>query len=981
MSRWSRADVHATWSNGEVCLWAWADGPARTAPLNALYADVYAGRPSGRVGSLRVAVPGRGEVSVPCMHWPVRAAIESFSGRPCSPSWSASVAWFHRVARFAGVLAGTRHVVPTLQSADGTPQQASARWLLVRTDAVDRVIERLAFHMPPVVAAAGEVEVVELVERFADAAARTGLRLSRWRPPASGRRESAVRNVRTVFRHLSDDALAPRGGFDVPGALEQVQHAFGLERARLLGEPLLRARLRMAPPADAEGSWSFALEVVDATDPTRWCSAADALASSGRAGEVSTSRHGQASMRALVLSSSAAIVDRVPVLAPLALSPEEPAALDIDDASTVLALASRLDGLGVELLGPEQLVRASVRVTAQAVPVPESASSAGLNAKALVHWGARIDDTAVDPAELERAAAAGSALMRVGERWIRLEEAQVRRVLDALDLHRAQHAEVDAATLLRLTADDDLDVAAGSTGELDAHDGSDDGVIGAGDGAHSWVSELLAGLPDDRLVETREPVGFTGELRHYQRRALSWLAFHRRLGFGAVLADDMGLGKTATALAHLLREPGPHLVVCPLSVVRNWEREAQRFAPELRVHVHHGDSRAEGDAAVEQLGSVDLVVTTYGLVSREVDTLQRVRWGVVVLDEAQAVKNPNTKAARAVRRLGAAQRIALTGTPIENRLSELWSILDVVNPGFLGSLARFQARFGVRIERDRDETAAEQLRRLTSPFLLRRTKADKQLLPDLPDKIEQIAWATLTREQASMYQGVVDELLANAERAEGMRRRGLVLASLTRLKQICNHPAQALGDGSRLAGRSGKLARFDELVDELIDADQRALVFTQYREMGVLIQRHLVERIGLSAPFLHGGVARRQRDAMVDRFQSGDGPPLLLVSLKAGGTGLNLTAATRVIHYDRWWNPAVEDQATDRAWRIGQTQTVFAHKLVCSGTLEERIGQLIDDKRALASAVVGATGEAWLSELSTDELRDLVVLDRSAGGR
>jgi len=331
-----------------------------------------------------------------------------------------------------------------------------------------------------------------------------------------------------------------------------------------------------------------------------------------------------------------------------------------------------------------------------------------------------------------------------------------------------------------------------------------------------------------------------------------------------------------------------------------------------------------------------------------------------------------------LRTLPAAQHIALTGTPVENRLSELWSIMSMVTPGLLGSLTSFRRRFATPIERNHDEAAAEALRRLTSPFLLRRTKADKSLVPDLPDKVEQLAWAALTREQAGMYQGVVDQLLADAQQATGMRRRGLVLAALTRLKQICNHPAHALGDGSRLGGRSGKLTRFDELVTDLLDAGEQALVFTQFREMGLLLQRHLNERFALPTPFLHGGVPRAARDRMVDQFQGGSASPLLLVSLRAGGTGLNLTAASRVVHYDRWWNPAVEDQATDRAWRIGQQRSVFVHKLVCQGTIEERVDAMINDKRALADAVVGTTGEAWLSELSTDELRDLIVLDHHA---
>jgi non-specific serine/threonine protein kinase len=440
----------------------------------------------------------------------------------------------------------------------------------------------------------------------------------------------------------------------------------------------------------------------------------------------------------------------------------------------------------------------------------------------------------------------------------------------------------------------------------------------------------------------------------------------------------MGLGKTPTTLAHISALPGPHLVICPLSVVRNWESEAARFTPMLRVAVHHGTGRSGATSFANVVAQHDLIITTYHVAARDVEALGAVQWATVVFDEAQAVKNPETRTAKALRTLPAAQHIALTGTPVENRLSELWSIMSMVTPGLLGNLTQFRRRFAIPIERNHDVAAAEALRRLTSPFLLRRTKADKSLVPDLPDKVEQLAWAALTREQASMYQGVVDQLLADAQQATGMRRRGLVLAALTRLKQICNHPAHALADGSRLGGRSGKLTRFDELVADLLDADEQALVFTQFREMGLLLQRHLNERFALPTPFLHGGVPRKGRDRMVDEFQSGSASPLLLVSLRAGGTGLNLTAASRVVHYDRWWNPAVEDQATDRAWRIGQHRSVFVHKLVCQGTIEERVDAMINDKRALADAVVGTTGEAWLSELSTEELRDLIVLDHNA---
>jgi non-specific serine/threonine protein kinase len=645
--------------------------------------------------------------------------------------------------------------------------------------------------------------------------------------------------------------------------------------------------------------------------------------------------------------------------------------LDLDQAESFLEQApAELERLGVELIGPEQLVKGGVAVRGTATPAPADDRQSRFGRDTLVSWTLAVTGAdgpaAITAAELARAETAGATLLRSGRRWVRLDPAALRKARARLVEHRRDHERVDAVTLLRLAADD---------------------TAGAGDDAdraqvtgEAWAADLLAGLPDERLREEHEPPGFTGALRHYQRRGLAWLRFLDRLGLGGCLADDMGLGKTATALAHLLERPGPHLVVCPLSVVRNWESEAARFTPGMRVVVHHGADRSRPGDGAGELAGADLVVTTYGLLARDAAHLAAIQWSTVVLDEAQMIKNPATHAARAVRQLRSGQKIALTGTPVENRLAELWAILDAVNPGMLGSRERFRRRFAGPIERSGDAGAAARLRRLTQPFVLRRSKADRQLVPDLPDKIEQIAWAGLTREQGVLYQQVVEQLLADAAATTGMRRRGLVLAALTRLKQICNHPAHALGDGSRLSGRSGKLARFDELVDELLDVDERALVFTQFREMGELLRRHLLERLGIEVPFLHGGVARARRDGMVSAFQHGAGPPVLLVSLKAGGTGLNLTAASQVIHYDRWWNPAVEDQATDRAWRIGQGRTVLVHKLVCEGTVEERIGTVIDDKRRLADAVVGS-GEAWLSELSTDELRELVRLDASEPAR
>ncbi len=414
-----------------------------------------------------------------------------------------------------------------------------------------------------------------------------------------------------------------------------------------------------------------------------------------------------------------------------------------------------------------------------------------------------------------------------------------------------------------------------------------------------------------------------------------------------------------------------------MSVVGNWQREAERFAPDLRVHVHHGSARLSGRALTDAVAGCDLFVTTYGLVVRDQQSLAGVQWARVVLDEAQNIKNSAARQTQAVRALPAGQRVALTGTPVENRLGELWSIMEFLNRGLLGSASDFRRRFAVPIERYRDESSAELLKRITAPFVLRRLKTDRSIIADLPEKVEMKVFCNITREQATLYQAVLDDMLARIDAAsEEIERRGLVLAAMMKLKQVLNHPAQFLRDGSRLDGRSGKLARLEEVLEEVVAGGDRALVFSQFAEMGQLLRVHLAVRLTREVLFLHGGTPKRARDEMVARFQSGT-LPVFVLSLKAGGTGLNLTAANHVIHFDRWWNPAVEDQATDRAFRIGQTKGVQVRKLVCVGTLEERIDQVIEQKRDLAELIVGS-GEAWLTELSTEELRDLVKLSADA---
>jgi SNF2 family DNA or RNA helicase len=418
-------------------------------------------------------------------------------------------------------------------------------------------------------------------------------------------------------------------------------------------------------------------------------------------------------------------------------------------------------------------------------------------------------------------------------------------------------------------------------------------------------------------------------------------------------------------------------------VVINWEREVSRFAPALTTLVHQGPNRLRGDEFHQAATQVDLVLSSYAVARRDAEVIREVSWHGIVLDEAQNIKNPETKLNRAIRQFPAGFRIALTGTPVENRLTELWSIMHFLNPGYLGSRQAFRRQFALPIEHYGDQEAAQQLKALVGPFILRRVKTDPTVIQDLPDKLEMKVYCQLTEEQATLYQAVVEDALQEVAASEGMQRRGLVLSMLMQLKQICNHPVQylhqagrATGNGASLLDRSGKLQRLVEMLEELLSTGDRALIFTQYAEMGHLLQDFLPDTLGVGALYLHGGVPASKRDALVQRFQAGaDGPPLFILSLKAGGTGLNLTRANHVFHFDRWWNPAVEDQATDRAYRIGQQRTVQVHKFITAGTLEERIDGMIESKKALADAIVGQ-GEGWLSELSTEDLRDVIRLRR-----
>ena len=597
----------------------------------------------------------------------------------------------------------------------------------------------------------------------------------------------------------------------------------------------------------------------------------------------------------------------------------------------------------------------------------------GLGALLEFNWQVAIGDEHLTLEEFEAIANKKAPLVKLRGKWFSLEQQDTDRALEFV--RKQAGGKMSLLSALRLAGGAE-DVAGGLP------------ILGIS--GEDWLEQFLRQSPQIEVEALPQPQGFCGTLRPYQLRGLGWLVFLHRLGIGACLADDMGLGKTIQLIALLLSEReqgtgdreekkvGPTLLFAPMSVVGNWQREIQRFAPSLRVMVHHGPMRIAGDEFIDAVKQHDVMITTYGLAHRCQKDFSRMDWHRIALDEAQKIKNPSAAQTIALRGLNATHRIALTGTPVENHLSELWSIMEMLNPGLLGSASSFRARFAVPIEKLGDQDRAAQLRRLMRPFLLRRLKNDPAVACDLPEKMEMRVYCNLTSEQAAIYQRVVGELLNEVDQATGIRRRGLILASLTRLKQICNHPAHFLKAEGPLDGRSGKCERLIEMLEEVIEEGDSALVFTQYREMGDLLQPLIKARLGISAQFLHGGTTMKHREEMIDQFQNRtDTPPIFLLSLKAGGFGLNLTRANHVFHFDRWWNPAVEDQATDRVHRIGQTRVVQVHKFVCIGTVEERIDKLLTEKTALADNIVGS-GDEWLTGLTTGELREYLALSDDA---
>jgi SNF2 family DNA or RNA helicase len=601
---------------------------------------------------------------------------------------------------------------------------------------------------------------------------------------------------------------------------------------------------------------------------------------------------------------------------------------------------------------------------------PKKGERLSLNSLVQYNLQLIIGDRVISEKDFKQLLDQRSPLVEINGEWITLQPADVRAAQSILNKSNEP---------LSLSVEDALRISIGENqilAKLPVVNFEASGVL----------QEFIQNITDNQAIQPIDnPAGFKGTLRPYQARGVGWLAFLEKWGLGSCLADDMGLGKTPQLLAFMLHLRSesmlskPVLIACPTSVINNWEHEIKKFAPSLSIHIHHGDKRSKGTDFAKTIQDKNLILTSYALLYRDSKTLERIDWQGIVLDEAQNIKNPQSKQSQAVRQLKTGFRIALTGTPVENRLSELWAILDFLNPNFLGTQAFFQKRFATPIEKFGDRQSLQVLRSLVRPFILRRLKTDTSIIQDLPEKQEMTVFCGLSLEQANLYEALVEQSLAKIEDSTGIQRQGLVLGLLVKLKQICNHPSQYLKEKLlENAALSGKLLRLQEMLEEVIDQEDRALIFTQFAEWGHLLKPCLNKHFNQEVLFLHGGTSRQARQVMIDRFQNDpDAPKIFILSLKAGGTGLNLTRANHVFHIDRWWNPAVENQATDRAFRIGQKRNVQVHKFVCTGTLEEKINDMIESKKQLADQTVDA-GENWLTELDTDQLRNLLLLDRNA---
>ncbi|HET6204824.1 MAG TPA: DEAD/DEAH box helicase [Planctomycetota bacterium] len=954
--------LHAAWAEGALFFWGervWERGRrVRARDLRAATGDTL-----GKPGRFEVILPRNCELETrgvsglrgdpahaleflsrlrePEGGGSGTAEVEGVGGR--WPRIGTDVAFWSRAAKLALELVARQRFAPGLvERGEGL----EGRWRPVLDDPRDAErVRALAEAMPDACRAAEPTVgrralLVDFLGTLVDAAIRS-------RDGGSWRGEAADSVDRWLDALEGPDAGVTGSPAELRVLREEVESWTLPLRAASAAAPF-RTCFRLEEPGTERGRWRLAFEVQASDDPSLRVPARRVW----RGEKLVAKRFPDAGERLLAdLGRAARLFD--PIEKALREATPERCSFSAADAQRFLREASGLlEESGFGVLVPAWWKKGEARLGLRLTVKPASKAAArsgllGLDSLVAFDWEAALGGKAVSREEFERLSELKVPLVRVRGEWVELRREDLDRALEAM--RRIEGGTLGQALQTIAASDFGLPI---------------DEVATSG-----WVGDLV----DAKYEEVAVPAALRTELRPYQKRGLSWLSFLRRLGLGALLADDMGLGKTVEVIAALLAAPreGPTLVVCPTSVLGNWEREIARFGPSLSTRVHHGAGRRA------RFTGADVVLTSYGTALRDAEALGKVEWDTLVLDEAQFVKNAETKQSRAVRSLRARFRVALTGTPVENRLSDLWSIFEFLNPGYLGPSAAFRKTWALPIERYGDEGRARGLRRLVQPFLLRRVKTDPDVIRDLPEKIETRESCGLTREQATLYRAVVEEMLGRIEGAVGIERRGNVLAALSKLKQVCNHPAHFLKDGSPFPGRSGKVTRLEELLDEVLAEGGRALLFTQFTEFADLLVPHLARRFGRDVLYLHGGTPARRRSEMTARFESPEGPALFVLSLRAGGTGLNLAAANHVFHVDRWWNPAVESQATDRAFRIGQKRNVQVHKFVCRGTLEERIDDLIESKKALAERIVGG-GEAWLTELSTRELREVFALRPSA---
>ncbi|OJW72146.1 MAG: helicase SNF2 [Candidatus Amoebophilus sp. 36-38] len=652
-----------------------------------------------------------------------------------------------------------------------------------------------------------------------------------------------------------------------------------------------------------------------------------------------------------ILSDLALLIEYIPELSRL-VDEEDKLALNLDDfAPLFLNILPLLKTLGIIIVLPKSLQKIlkpqlSLKLSSKNKISDDRKSFMSLDQLTKFNWRIAIGDKTLDIAEFRKLVEQQSGLVRIMDEYVLLNEkemADLLKKLDKLPDHLSQAALMQAAL----------------AGELD----------GATVAIDNQLERLFSQLGNYTKVSV--PHNLIAQLRPYQERGFSWLVQNIETNFGSILADDMGLGKTLQVIATILYFKNVGflanngvLIVAPTTLLSNWQREVERFAPDLKLLVYHGQKR-------ELNRDCDIVITSYGLARRDTKLFNKIDWFLLVIDEAQQIKNPATEQTKAIKSIKAQHKIAMSGTPVENRLLEYWSIFDFTNTHYLGTLTHFKKQFASPIETERDKDCLQQFKKVTSPFILRRLKSDKSIIQDLPDKIENNRYCSLTAEQTAMYQEVVDATMEKIEASEGIERRGLVLKLINALKQVCNHPSQFYKKSKAQIDQSGKMQMLEEILEGIEASGEKSLIFTQYTEMGNLIVKLLEERFKMSIPFLHGKLVLKARDKIVADFQNCSQVRTLIVSLKAGGTGLNLTAANNVIHYDLWWNPAVEAQATDRAYRIGQKSNVMVYRLLTTGTFEERIDQMIQSKKELAELTVGS-GESWITELSNAELKDLI---------